>query len=590
MISYLQAVDVIRTFAINHLQIQRFGFEFREQMPNIVTTEESFPYLFVVPVGSNSLQNVREIDFDVYCVDKYQSERNNVPYIISDTDLILADLTLWLEEGQDDIEVVRSYSITPINNDLLDYVGGHVMRLRVQVDRIALCEIPFDGDTPVPPVCPSGFVRNSDNTYTEIVLSGGTLVLPDITVTDSDGSTFTQPAVTNVVCTFNPPCEDAIVNINSVFFSNVPSGGTENIIVRQSTGSTQVGSIQGQYFRIADSTAVLKTTSNVTLSTTSIKAEDSEDIVAPDTSIEVNGVAEGSVVAGSTVDIQLSDSLGVVTPLSVTQTGNDFAVVLPDGGASLDTDAQAFIDAYGMTDSDTQLKVNSLVIALKNSGIWSKLYAFYPIMGLSASDNKWNLKDPRDLDAAFRLEFFGGISHEANGILGNGANAYANTHFNPSIHASVNSLSFGYACFVNVNNSNMTDMGCSDGTNLTKINPRSGGSFSVAVNETALVSGTNGDSRGVFSVNRTASNATSRMKISSVGANFYILTAGSTSSSAAPNQSMLILAENISGTPSLFSNRLLNCVYVSQGLTLAESVNIQSIINAFNIALNRPIT
>jgi hypothetical protein len=415
MISYLQAVDVIRTFAINHLQIQRFGFEFREQMPNIVTTEESFPYLFVVPVGSNSLQNVREIDFDVYCVDKYQSERNNVPYIISDTDLILADLTLWLEEGQDDIEVVRSYSITPINNDLLDYVGGHVMRLRVQVDRIALCEIPFDGDTPVPPVCPSGFVRNSDNTYTEIVLSGGTLVLPDITVTDSDGSTFTQPAVTNVVCTFNPPCEDAtysitdtddnilysgsipsggnldqviqdstylveyvngtpiesgnilaegsllvqvpnpivcadaIVNVNSVFFSNVPSGGTENIIVRQSTGSTQVGSIQGQYFRIADSTAVLKTTSNVTLSTTSIKAEDSEDIVAPDTSIEVNGVAEGSVVAGSSVDIQLSDSLGVVTPISVTQVGNDFAVLLPDAPPSGFTDIR--ITKSGVTTS-----------------------------------------------------------------------------------------------------------------------------------------------------------------------------------------------------------------------------------------------
>jgi hypothetical protein len=321
MISYLQAVDVIRTFAINHLQIKRFGFEFREQMPNIVTTEESFPYLFVVPVGSNSLQNVREIDFDVYCVDKYQSERNNVPYIISDTDLILADLTLWLEEGQDDIEVVRSYPTTPINNDLLDYVGGHVMRLRVQVDRIALCEIPFDGDAPVPPVCPSGFVRNSDNTYTEIVLSGGTLVLPDITVTDSDGSTFTQPAVTNVVCTFNPPCADAIVNINSVFWDNVPSGGTENIIVRQATGSTQVGSIQGQYFRIADSTAVLKTTSNVTLSTTSIKAEDSADIVAPDTSIEVNGVAEGSVVAGSTVDVITN-----IVPSSSSLVGNNLTL------------------------------------------------------------------------------------------------------------------------------------------------------------------------------------------------------------------------------------------------------------------------
>jgi hypothetical protein len=129
-------------------------------------------------------------------------------------------------------------------------------------------------------------------------------------------------------------CADATVNVNSVFWDNVPSGGTENIIVRQSTGSTQVGSIQGQYFRIADSTAVLKDTSGTTISTTSIKAEATEDIVAPDTTLEVNGTIEGTVVSGSTVDIQLSDSGGVVTPTSVTQVGNDFQVVLPDAAAT----------------------------------------------------------------------------------------------------------------------------------------------------------------------------------------------------------------------------------------------------------------
>jgi hypothetical protein len=236
MISYLQAVDVIRTFAINHLQIQRFGFEFREQMPNLATISEGFPYLFVVPVGSASLQNVREIDFDVYCVDRYQKGRANVPYVISDTDLILADLSLWLEEGQNDIEVVRSYPTTPINNDLLDYVGGHVMRLRVQVDRIALCEIPFDGDAPVPPSCPSGFVRNSDNTFTEIVPSGSTITLPDITVTDSDGSTYTQPAVTDVVCSPQPPCEDATYEVEyengtPIESGSIPSGGFQLIQV-----------------------------------------------------------------------------------------------------------------------------------------------------------------------------------------------------------------------------------------------------------------------------------------------------------------------------------------------------------------------
>jgi ABC-type Fe3+-hydroxamate transport system substrate-binding protein len=314
MISYLQAVDVIRTFAINHLQIQRFGFEFREQMPNLATISEGFPYLFVVPVGSASLQNVREIDFDVYCVDRYQKGRANVPYVISDTDLILADLSLWLEEGQNDIEVVRSYPTTPINNDLLDYVGGHVMRLRVQVDRIALCEIPFDGDAPVPPSCPSGFVRNSDNTFTEIVPSGSTITLPDITVTDSDGSTYTQPAVTDVVCTLAPPCEDAVVNVNSVFFDNVASGGTLNIEVRKSSGSDLVGSKQGQYWRIADSTAVLKTSGGATISTTSIKAEESEDITAPDATVEnSNASYTDSVVSGGTLvlpDITVTDSDG----------------------------------------------------------------------------------------------------------------------------------------------------------------------------------------------------------------------------------------------------------------------------------------
>lgn len=44
-------------------------------------------------------------------------------------------------------------------------------------------------------------VQNSDLSYTTTVNSGDTLNLPDITVTDSDGSTFTSPAVKNVTCT-----------------------------------------------------------------------------------------------------------------------------------------------------------------------------------------------------------------------------------------------------------------------------------------------------------------------------------------------------------------------------------------------------
>jgi hypothetical protein len=302
--TYQKLLNKIEAFCNAHLQIKKYKGEFKEQMPNFATLDEKYPIVFVVPNGDTEGLELNQFTLEVYCLDIIQKDRANINTIVSDCHLILKDLYLYFKDGTDlEVDVIGDPTMTPLNNDLLDYAAGWVMTITFEVEGYTVCAIPMN---PIPhfvPTCDDSTVENSDLSYTATVASGGTLVLPDITVTDSDGSTFTQPAVTNVVCTFNPPCDDAIVNINSVFFANVPSGGTEDISVRQSSGSTEVGSIQGQYFRIADSTAVLKTTSNVTLSTTLIKAEDSEDIVAPDTSIEVNGVAEGSVVAGSTVDV-----------------------------------------------------------------------------------------------------------------------------------------------------------------------------------------------------------------------------------------------------------------------------------------------
>ena len=44
-------------------------------------------------------------------------------------------------------------------------------------------------------------VKNSDESYNTTVACGGTLNLPDITVTDSDGSTYTKSSVQDIVCT-----------------------------------------------------------------------------------------------------------------------------------------------------------------------------------------------------------------------------------------------------------------------------------------------------------------------------------------------------------------------------------------------------
>jgi hypothetical protein len=97
----------------------------------------------------------------------------------------------------------------------------------------------------------------------------------------------------------------------------------------------------------------------------------------------------------------------------------------------VDPDAQAFITAAGISNPTQQSAINSLVISLKGYSLWNKLYVIYPFVGGTASSHKFNLKDPRNLNAAFRLEFFGGWTHNDNGITGNGTNTLANTFFNP---------------------------------------------------------------------------------------------------------------------------------------------------------------
>ena len=94
-------------------------------------------------------------------------------------------------------------------------------------------------------------------------------------------------------------------------------------------------------------------------------------------------------------------------------------------GSGFDPDAQAFITAAAITDSTQQNAINTLVIALKGYSIWTKMKAIYPIVGGVASSHKYNLKDPRDLDAAFRLTFTVGWTHSANGMTP--SVAYANT-------------------------------------------------------------------------------------------------------------------------------------------------------------------
>ena len=109
-----------------------------------------------------------------------------------------------------------------------------------------------------------------------------------------------------------------------------------------------------------------------------------------------------------------------------------------------DADAVAFLTAAGITDVTISNAICTMVKDLKANGLWTKMKAIYPFVGGTASTHKFNLKDPRDLDAAFRLSFLGGWTHSATGALPNGTNAYARTFFIPATHySSANAGGFG---------------------------------------------------------------------------------------------------------------------------------------------------
>ena len=99
-----------------------------------------------------------------------------------------------------------------------------------------------------------------------------------------------------------------------------------------------------------------------------------------------------------------------------------------------DSDAQSFLNAAVITDTTQANAINTLVVGLKNASLWTKMKAIYPFVGGTATTHKWNLKDPRDLDAAYRLAFFGSWTHSSTGITGNGISTYAITYLNPSIN------------------------------------------------------------------------------------------------------------------------------------------------------------
>jgi len=106
----------------------------------------------------------------------------------------------------------------------------------------------------------------------------------------------------------------------------------------------------------------------------------------------------------------------------------------PSQAASGTTQANAYLSAVvsaggtGIT-STVSAATRTLFTSLVSNNLYNKIDVMYPMLGGNAAGCKFNAKDPRDLNAAFRLTFNGGLTFDASGMTGNGSNGYADANW-----------------------------------------------------------------------------------------------------------------------------------------------------------------
>ena len=253
-----------------------------------------------------------------------------------------------------------------------------------------------------------------------------------------------------------------------------------------------------------------------------------------------------------------------------------------------DGDALSFVNAANISNETQQSAINTLVTDLKGAGLWSKMKAIYPFVGGTAASHKWNLKDPRDVDAAFRLTFSGGWTHSSTGAKGNGTTAYADTFIIPTTHLTQNNTHLSYYSRT-ADDAQYVELGYyNNGTAIIQITTRYtgfggiAGSYSTANQVTAAVS-----SGTYYGINSKTSSTSLKMYRNGV----QLGTTNTTSDVQFTNLigKIYLNARNDNGTTAFYSARECAFATIGDGLTDTDAANLYTIVQKYQTTLGRQV-
>jgi hypothetical protein len=205
-----------------------------------------------------------------------------------------------------------------------------------------------------------------------------------------------------------------------------------------------------------------------------------------------------------------------------------------------------------------------------------------------ANQFKFNLINPLDTDAAFRLVFNGGWTHSSNGATPNGTNGFADTKLNPFLALINNNYHLSHYSRTQKITGNEVDLAVVDTTRMIGVTQYYGGISAKAfvagdyTSSQILVNNTN--TLGLLVGTRT-SQTLARMFMNSaqVGSDLTL-----SNPNTLPNR-FLYLGSNNNGVSYEFSSKQVAFSSIGDGLTNTEASNLYIRVQAYQTALNRQV-
>jgi hypothetical protein len=253
--------------------------------------------------------------------------------------------------------------------------------------------------------------------------------------------------------------------------------------------------------------------------------------------------------------------------------------------------AGEFVSKAEITNSTQIAAIETLVGDLENAGLLSKLLAVYPFVGGTAAAHKWNLKDPRDLDAAYRLVFSGNWTHSSTGAASDGSSAWADTKLNPA--TALSATSYAEMTYYRTNPTQPSTY-VSQGARIDSTSPAQsfhthfysgdGNTYVDFGQRVVVANSTYGAATGAYSISRVSDS------LITVYRNGSSVATGTATNNQLPSLNYYLGAMNYNTAGvTNYNSRQLAFYAISSGLTDTEMSAMYSAVQAFQTTLSRNV-